>query len=116
MLGPSDRPDPLRTGTPARRHVFPERTSSIICQDKRNRNDKPYGHARNDGFSHGTRNGGFLWLLLIGLLAWGIYRLVSASGATRLTGESPFDTVRCRYAEGRISTEEYEERKEILSS
>lgn len=59
---------------------------------------------------------GLLWLLLIGLLVWGIYRLVSARGATRLTGESPLDTLRRRYAEGKISTEEYEERKEILSS
>lgn len=59
---------------------------------------------------------GLLWILLIGLLVWGLYRLFPETGTLRSSRESPLDTLQRRYAEGEISTEEYEERKEVLSS
>lgn len=59
---------------------------------------------------------GLLWILLLGLLVWAIYRLIRASDTTGSTKDSPLDALQRRYAEGEISTDEYEERKEILSS
>lgn len=58
---------------------------------------------------------GVLWILL-GLLVWGGYRLIRASETTGSSKDSPLDALQRRYAEGEISTEEYEERKETLSS
>lgn len=59
---------------------------------------------------------GLLWILLLGLLVWGVYRLIRASDTTGSSKDSPLDALQRRYAEGEISTEEYEERKEILRS
>lgn len=59
---------------------------------------------------------GLLWVLIIGLLVWGLYRLLSTRDTTISTRESPLDTLQRRYAKGEISTEEYEDRKGILSS
>lgn len=59
---------------------------------------------------------GLLWILLLGLLGWGLYRLIRATDATNSSKESPLDSLQRRYAEGEISTEEYQERKEILRS
>ena len=53
------------------------------------------------------------WILLIALLAWGLYRLSTTSGSS--ARETPLETLQRRYAEGDISTEEYEERKRTLS-
>lgn len=59
---------------------------------------------------------GLLWILLLGLLVWGVYRLIRANETTGSSKDSPLDALQRRYAEGEISTEEYEERKEILRS
>lgn len=62
---------------------------------------------------------GLFWILLFGLLIWGLYRLFQSGGAT--TGGSasssgtPLETLQRRYAEGALTTEEYEERKQVLS-
>lgn len=63
---------------------------------------------------------GLFWILLFGLLIWGLYRLFTAVGTTTdaptASRETPLETLQRRYAEGALSTEEYEERKEVLSS
>lgn len=56
------------------------------------------------------------WILFIALVVWGLYRLFATSGASTSSRETPLETLRRRYAEGALSTEEYEERKRILSS
>lgn len=59
------------------------------------------------------------WILLIALLVWGLYRLV----ASRRSGsppegaaphETPLEVLERRYAEGEITTEEYEGRRRKL--
>lgn len=60
------------------------------------------------------------WILIFGLLIWGLYQLFSAGGAATDASPSPrgtpLETLQRRYAEGEITTEEYEERKQVLSS
>lgn len=62
---------------------------------------------------------GLFWILLFGLLIWGLYQLFQSGGATigpsAPPRETPLETLQRRYAEGAISTEEYEERKQVLS-
>lgn len=59
------------------------------------------------------------WILLIALIAWGLWRLF----ATRRGGtpsadepprETPSQTLDRRYAQGDVSTQEYEERRRKL--
>lgn len=59
---------------------------------------------------------GLLWILIIGLVVWGLYRLISTGDSMPSSRESPLDTLQRRYARGEMSTEEYKERKEILRS
>lgn len=60
-----------------------------------------------------------IWILVIALLVWGVYWLVtsrrSKAGEERPLKESPSETLKRRYAAGEISTEDYEERKRKLS-
>lgn len=61
------------------------------------------------------------WVLLIALVGWGLYRLLT-SGRSRPPRdgsapprETPMDTLQRRYAEGEMTTEEYEERRRNLT-
>lgn len=64
------------------------------------------------------------WLLLIAGLGWAITRSLqrgssapppdSQGGGTSQSRETPLETLQRRYAEGELSTEEYEQRKERL--
>ena len=56
-----------------------------------------------------------LWILLLALIAWGLYRLFATSGSSAPARETPLEALQRRYAEGEMSTEEYEERKRTLS-
>lgn len=56
------------------------------------------------------------WILLIALVVWGFYRLITTSSASTPSRETPLETLQRRYAEGALSTEEYEERRHTLSS
>lgn len=59
---------------------------------------------------------GLVWILLISLVIWGLFRLFKSSDPPFSSEESPLDTLPRRYAEGEISTEEYEERRTVLIS
>ena len=61
------------------------------------------------------------WILLIALVVWGLYRLFTtrsgdggASAAPRR--ETPMEALQRSYAKGKLSTEEYEERKRTLEN
>lgn len=60
------------------------------------------------------------WVLLIALIGWAFYRFIASRGAgspprdTTPAREPPLETLQRRYAEGEMSTEEYEERKHNL--
>lgn len=59
-----------------------------------------------------------VWLfgiLLIGLVVWGLYRLFTTRDTSTPSRETPLEALQRRYAEGELSTEEYEERKRTLS-
>lgn len=53
------------------------------------------------------------WLIAIAAVVWAVSR---GSQAESHRDETPLEVLRRRYAEGEISTEEYEERKRRLQS
>ena len=57
------------------------------------------------------------WVLLIALVVWGLYRLFTTrtGGYAAPRRETTLEALQRTYAEGKISTEEYEERKHKLS-
>lgn len=56
------------------------------------------------------------WILLIALIVWGLYQLFTPREASRPSPEeTPLETLQRRYAEGKLSIEKYEERKQVLS-
>lgn len=57
---------------------------------------------------------GFFWVLVLGLVVRGLYRLFSTRGASMSSHEFPLETLQRRYAEGDLTTKEYEERKQVL--
>ncbi len=54
------------------------------------------------------------WILLIVLVGWGLYRLFTTRSTSKSNRETPLETLQRSYAEGKVSTEEYEERKRKL--
>ena len=58
-----------------------------------------------------------LWIVIIGLIIWGIVALVQHSSSTTNTSQKrdPLEIARERYAKGEIKKEEYEEIKKNLS-
>jgi len=58
-----------------------------------------------------------VWIVIIGLIVWGVIALVKHSSSTTNTSQKhdPLDTAKERYARGEISKEEYEEIKKNLS-
>lgn len=58
---------------------------------------------------------GLFWILLIALLAWGLYRLFSTRKSAPPARETPLEVLQRRYAAGELSTEEYEEQKRRLA-
>ena len=54
------------------------------------------------------------WVLLIALVVWSLYRLFTTRGASAPSRQTPLERLQQRYAEGDLSTEEYEERKRTL--
>lgn len=59
---------------------------------------------------------GLFWILILGLVVWGLYRLFTTSTPALGSEETPLDALQRRYAEGEISTDEYQERKDVLRS
>jgi putative membrane protein len=57
---------------------------------------------------------GIFWVLLLGLVGWGLYRLFTTGGPSRPERETPLETLQRHYASGQLTTEEYRERKEEL--
>ncbi|WP_263790022.1 SHOCT domain-containing protein [Salinibacter sp.] len=55
-----------------------------------------------------------IWILVIVGVVWAINRAQEGSTSSRPQRETPLETLKRRYAEGELSTEEYEERKERL--
>lgn len=53
-------------------------------------------------------------ILLVALVAWSLYRLFATRDASTPPRETPLERLQQRYAEGDLSTEEYEERKRTL--
>lgn len=58
---------------------------------------------------------GLFWVLLVGLLLLGLYQVFRVGGASAPSRETPFETLQRRYAEGDLTTDEYEERQQVLS-
>lgn len=58
-----------------------------------------------------------VWVLVIGLIVWGVVALTRRSGSEPSSGSknSPLDIARERYARGEISHEEFERIKKDLS-
>ncbi len=59
---------------------------------------------------------GLFWILLIALVAWGLYRLFTTRGSSTSARETPLEALQRRYAEGGLSTDEYEERRRTLQN
>ena len=56
-----------------------------------------------------------LWIPLLGLIVWGIIKLVEREDSSSARGRSsPLDIARERYAKGEISREEFEQLKKDL--
>jgi putative membrane protein len=57
-----------------------------------------------------------LWIVIIGLIVWGVIALVRRSGSTTDTGskQTPLDIAKERYARGEITREEFERIKKDL--
>jgi len=70
----------------------------------------------HDGLLWGMHWGGWLlWILLIMGVVWVLTRAQSGRQSHQSQQrETPLDVLQRRYAEGELSTEEYEERKERL--
>ena len=56
------------------------------------------------------------WIIIIGLIVWGVVVLIRRGGSVSNTGEkrSPLDIAKERYARGEISKEEFERIKEDI--
>jgi putative membrane protein len=72
----------------------------------------------HDGWLWGMHVGWWIiWILVIAAVTWAIARSRpggEASSTPSPDRETPLDILKRRYAEGEISTEEYEDRKERL--
>jgi putative membrane protein len=57
-----------------------------------------------------------VWVLIIGLIVWGVIALVrhTGSGPTSSSNRNPLDIAKERYAKGEISKEEFERIKKDL--
>jgi putative membrane protein len=57
-----------------------------------------------------------LWIVIIGLVVWGIIALVKQSSSTSNTSQktNPLDIAKERYARGEITKKQYEETKKNL--
>jgi putative membrane protein len=63
----------------------------------------------------GMAAGLLIWVLLIGLAVWVVWRLTSVSRAGGLPpGDTAEDVLRRRFAAGEIDAEEYERRMTVL--
>ena len=78
-----------------------------------------------DGFGFGgvMLFGGLLmiafWVLIIGGAVWLVVTLARGSqntSTTSLSGQTPLDTLKARYAKGEITKEQFEEMKRDLSA
>lgn len=56
------------------------------------------------------------WILLVAGLVWAMARSGGHPAQTEPRRETPLETLQRRYAEGEITTDEYEERKRRLES
>lgn len=74
----------------------------------------------HDGWMWGMHWGWWIfWLFTIAVVVWAVARSRPdrpASPPSTPTRETPLETLQRRYAEGEISTEEYEERKRRLQN
>lgn len=74
------------------------------------------GAGMNGGFFGGGGLWSLLWFVLVlGVLALGIYLLVTRTGVLDERDDTALATLRERYARGEIETEEYEQRVTALS-
>jgi putative membrane protein len=54
------------------------------------------------------------WAVVIGLVVWGIRRAVHRGHFTNITGKTPLDIAKERYAKGEITLAQFEEIKKNL--
>jgi putative membrane protein len=57
-----------------------------------------------------------VWIVIIGLIVWGVIALIRRGGSQSESGSnrSPLDTAKERYAKGEISKEQFEQIKKDL--
>ncbi|MBO0341047.1 SHOCT domain-containing protein [Flagellimonas profundi] len=56
----------------------------------------------------------FIWIPLILVGVWIILKLMKTNGFNEQKKESPLEILKRRYANGEISTQEYEQRKKMI--
>ena len=58
-----------------------------------------------------------VWIVIIGLIVWGVIALVRRSGSTTDAGskQTPLDIAKERYARGEITKEQFDQIKRDLS-
>lgn len=66
-----------------------------------------------NGYNWGMPMMWFAWTLVI-LFVWFLIRQVRKDMPSEKQKESPMDVLKRRYANGEITTEEYEQRKKVL--
>ncbi|WP_423856412.1 SHOCT domain-containing protein [Yeosuana marina] len=57
----------------------------------------------------------FTWIIVLGAIALGIILYAGKNGNKTLKKENPLDILKRRYANGEISKEEYEEKKQSIN-
>jgi len=67
----------------------------------------------NGPWGHMFWGGWFIWIIVLGLLAWLVVTLVNRTqqSSSHSRPESAMDILKKRYAKGEISKEEFEEKK-----
>jgi putative membrane protein len=90
-------------------------SSLVACSD-----DYLYGPGSGWGhMMHYGYGGGFMWLLfivIIGVLIYLVLQNAKAKGNAGVSGETPLDILKKRYAKGEITKDEFERMKKDLSA
>lgn len=55
-----------------------------------------------------------IWLPLVILIVWFVIRQIKKNEPSEQIKESPMEVLKRRYANGELTTEEYEQRKQVL--
>lgn len=81
--------------------------------------DYPYGPGSGWGhMMYYGYGGGLMWvlfLMVIGVLVYVVIQSAKTKGSARVSGETPLDILKKRYAKGELTKDEFESMKKDLS-